>query len=197
MQTRWTRRGSRRSSTRWSPARTPTSIAKDSRRRDRSSTACSTCGTWDSRSRSACRSSAGYRATFDAQHARLYGYSNPARAAEIVNVRVKASGITSKPALPRATSATSEAPEPMTVRPAWFTSRPVDTPVFRTETLEAGAAAMGPAILAGAQATTVIPPNFRFRIDALGNVIASRVSAGGRVRKASSARLAATVSQAS
>ena len=49
---------------------------------------------------------------------------------------------------------------------------------------------MGPAMLAGAQATTVVPPHFRFRVDVLGNVIASRVSAGDR-RRATTAALAA------
>ena len=136
----------------------------------------------------------GYRETFDAQHARLYGYSNAARPAEIVNVRVKASGVTDKPALPRATSAEPAAPVPVTLRPAWFAGRRVETAVFRTEALAAGEAAMGPAILAGGQATTVIPPNFRFRVDALGNVIASRVSSGGRRRATKAAPAAVPVS---
>lgn len=82
----------------------------------------------------------------------------------------------------------------MTVRPAWFAGRRVETAVFRTEALAAGEAAMGPAILAGGQATTVIPPNFRFRVDALGNVIASRVSSGGRRRATKAAPAAVPVS---
>jgi len=137
---------------------------------------------------------AGYRREFDAQHARLYGYSNASRPAEIVNVRVKASGLTDKPALPRATSAEPATPVPSAVRAAWFSGRRVETAVYRTEALVAGDAATGPAILAGGQATTVIPPNFRFRVDVQGNVIASRVSAGGRRRQPVSTRDTVSVS---
>ena len=62
----------------------------------------------------ACRSTAGLpRRRSTRQHARLYGYANPARPAEIVNVRVHGDRRSpTKPALPRATSASTAAPRP-------------------------------------------------------------------------------------
>jgi N-methylhydantoinase A/oxoprolinase/acetone carboxylase beta subunit len=62
-------------------------------------------------------------------------------------------------------------------RPAWFGGRPIDAAIYRWEDLPFGAAGTGPAIVAGAGATAVIPPAFRFRIDEFGNVVAVRGSA--------------------
>jgi N-methylhydantoinase A/oxoprolinase/acetone carboxylase beta subunit len=123
-----------------------------------------------------------HRAEFDRRHERQYGYANPRRPVEIVNLRVKAVGRTSKPELPRATPATDRRPEPSAVRPGRFAGRTMPTSIYRDAALTAGAGAEGPAILAGAQATTVIPPNYRFRIDEFGNVIATRLTSSTRRR---------------
>ncbi len=115
-----------------------------------------------------------YRAEFDKRHQQLYGYANPRRGAEIVNLRVKAIGITQKPQLPRETLGELMAAAPQAMRPAVFDGRSQSTALYRRDDLQAGAAAAGPAIVAGREATTVIPPNFKFRIDTLGNIIATR-----------------------
>ena len=112
-----------------------------------------------------------YRARFDREHGRLYGYSNPDRATEVVAVRVRASGITSKPRLPFAKPRRS-APRPESLRPAIFGGRAVKTAHYRWPALTPGAAARGPAIITGAEATVVVPPGFRFAVDGFGNVIA-------------------------
>jgi N-methylhydantoinase A/oxoprolinase/acetone carboxylase beta subunit len=129
----------------------------------------------------------GYREEFDRRHERLYGYANPGRPAEVVTLRVKAIGRTDKPSLPRMAPAAAAAPEPSAMRPAFFGGRQVDAAVHRMEDLPPGTAGSGPAILAGAQATTVVTPAFRFRIDELGNVIATR--AGERPPRARQADL--------
>jgi N-methylhydantoinase A/oxoprolinase/acetone carboxylase beta subunit len=123
-----------------------------------------------------------HRAEFDRRHERQYGYANPRRPVEIVNLRVKAIGRTSKPELPRVAPERDRRAEPASTRPARFAGRTVPTAIYRDAALAAGVAAEGPAILAGAQATTVIPPNYRFRVDELGNVIAMRLAAHGRKR---------------
>jgi N-methylhydantoinase A/oxoprolinase/acetone carboxylase beta subunit len=115
-----------------------------------------------------------FRAAFDLRHAQLYGYANPGRAAEIVNVRVKAVGITDKPHLPQEACDAAGLPPPVRVGATWFEGRRHATPVFHLEHLLPGAGGDGPALLAGAQATTVIPPHYAFRIDSLGNVVATR-----------------------
>jgi N-methylhydantoinase A/oxoprolinase/acetone carboxylase beta subunit len=135
-------------------------------------------------------SGASCRAEFDQRHERQYGYANPRRAVEIVNLRVKAVGRTSKPELPRAARVADRQPEPSAMRPTRFAGRSVPTAIYRDAALVAGMTAAGPAILAGAQATTVIPPNYRFRIDELGNVIATRL-ASRRPRRARRADAAA------
>jgi N-methylhydantoinase A/oxoprolinase/acetone carboxylase beta subunit len=119
-----------------------------------------------------------YRATFDARHQQTYGYANPRRGAEVVNLRVKAIGVTNKPALPHETAAASmPAPEPSSSRKARFGGRATSMAVYRRDDLHAGMEADGPALIAGPEATTVITPAFRFRVDEAGNIIASRRSA--------------------
>jgi N-methylhydantoinase A/oxoprolinase/acetone carboxylase beta subunit len=120
----------------------------------------------------------GFRDAFDRRHEQLYGYASPGRPAEIVNLRVKAIGVTVKPELPRADAASGALPAPIAVRRAWFGGRPHDTPVFHVDTLDPGAEGRGPAILAGAQATTVVTPDYRFAIDGFRNVIATAPERG-------------------
>ena len=63
---------------------------------------------------------------------------------------------------------------------AW--SKRVATAFYRWEGLAPGSVAEGPAVVAGGQATAVVPPGFRFRIDEFGNLVAVRrvAQAGGR-----------------
>jgi len=116
----------------------------------------------------------GLREAFDQRHERLYGYANPKRPTEAVNLRVKAVGLTDKPVLPRAEAVKRFLPQPAAMRPAWFGGRERPTAIFRREAIEPGMAGGGPAILAGGQATTVVPPGWRFRVDEVGSVVAAR-----------------------
>ena len=119
---------------------------------------------------------AGYRAAFNRLHGRTYGYANAARAVEVVNLRVVATGRVAKPRLPRATHVRTSAPRPVAVRPARFNGRQWKTPTFQWEQLAAGARARGPAVIMGAEATAVIPPGWAFHVDRQGNVICARTS---------------------
>jgi len=110
---------------------------------------------------------------FDRAHEKQYGYANPDRSKEIVNVRVKAAGITEKPALPFVRPRRAAAPRPAAVRQGRFDGRLHRTAFYRWDALQPGAAASGPAVIAGGEATVVIPPRFRFRIDGFGNVVAT------------------------
>jgi N-methylhydantoinase A/oxoprolinase/acetone carboxylase beta subunit len=112
--------------------------------------------------------------SFSERHQLLYGYSNSTRATEIVNIRVNAAGITQKHLFPAA----DVAPRPLTsaieTRPVWFERRWWDTAIFHQETMEPGSEGDGPAIITGGQSTIVITPNFSFRIDGVGTLIATR-----------------------
>jgi N-methylhydantoinase A len=59
---------------------------------------------------------------------------------------------------------------PTAIRPVWFQQRWHDTPVYRREHLTPGATLTGPAIVEQLDATTVIEPGDRVRVDALGNL---------------------------
>lgn len=117
--------------------------------------------------------SKGYRRAFNNRHQQLYGYSDPARPTEIVALRVKASGITDKPDLPQSPERFSH-PQPISIRPAWFCGRMVQTAFYRWDGIGAGARARGPAVVTGGEATAFIPPAFAFRVDCFGNLIVGR-----------------------
>jgi N-methylhydantoinase A/oxoprolinase/acetone carboxylase beta subunit len=115
-----------------------------------------------------------YRTDFDRQHGRLYGYSNPDRAVEVVAVRVRAAGITDKPSLPFTRPKRMARPQPAAIRPGRFDGRTHKVAFYRWPDLQPGHAASGPAVITGAEATAVVPPGFRFQIDGFGNVVANR-----------------------
>jgi len=115
-----------------------------------------------------------YRARFDREHGRTYGYANPARATEVVNVRVTATGVTPKPTLPSVRSRKPYRPTPSAVRPGRFGGRTVKVAFHRWDDLRPGAAARGPAVIAGPEATAIIPPGWQFVVDRFSNLIATR-----------------------
>lgn len=115
-----------------------------------------------------------YRRDFDRRHARLYGYANPARPIEVVAVRVTAAGITDKPRLPRARVRAPITPRPAFRRPGRFAGRTTRVSFYRWPDLEPGSRGAGPAVVTGGEATVVVPPGFRFRVDGFGNVIVTR-----------------------
>ncbi|HVQ42608.1 MAG TPA: hydantoinase/oxoprolinase family protein, partial [Vicinamibacterales bacterium] len=116
-----------------------------------------------------------FAAEFHRRHGTLYGYSNPDRAIEAVAVRVQAAAVMPKLRLsstrPRTATARLHAS-----RTARFDGASRKTAYFRWPDLRPGANARGPAVIAGPEATAVVPPGWRFRIDGFGNVIATRSS---------------------
>ncbi len=111
---------------------------------------------------------------FHREHQRLYGHANPSRPTEIVNVRVNAAGITEKHTFPSAEAVPQPLPQPVDIRPAWFEGRLWDTAVYHRESLLPGMEGEGPAIVSGSEATVVLTPRFRFRIDGVETLIATR-----------------------
>jgi N-methylhydantoinase A/oxoprolinase/acetone carboxylase beta subunit len=111
---------------------------------------------------------------FHAQHQRLYGHANPSRITEVVNVRVNAAGITQKHSFGSAECVSAPLPAPVSTRQAWFGGRLWETAVYHRELLRAGMEGDGPAILSGGESTVVITPGFRFRIDGVGTLVATR-----------------------
>ena len=112
----------------------------------------------------------GLVATFHAAHKRSYGFHSKTETVEFVNLKVKAVGLYDKPPLP--TLAERPDAEPASRRRTFFTTGTwYDTPVFQRDSLAAGQALTGPAIIEQLDATTLIFPGDRGVVDAWGNLI--------------------------
>ncbi len=105
---------------------------------------------------------------FHQEHQRVYGYSNPERAIEIVTVRVRARLDVQKPALVSQRPKSGKSKKPMTRRihsgGAWR-----DTPVYPRSSLTA-ATLQGPALILDYGSTTLIPPGWTFSVDKVGSL---------------------------
>ncbi len=122
-----------------------------------------------------------YPEAFHRTHAKLYGYANPGRATEIIQLRVKATGRTDKPALTLGAPSIAASrdgwdspPKPTATKPTIFRRRPVPTPIYHRDQLTPGISAAGPAILLTGQSTNVITPAFSWTIDTAGTLVATR-----------------------
>jgi N-methylhydantoinase A/oxoprolinase/acetone carboxylase beta subunit len=110
---------------------------------------------------------------FHEQHHTLYGYADRTRPTEVVNLRVHAAGITRKHELAGGEAEARELPAPLSTAQTRFAGEWLPTPIYAQEALLQGCAGAGPAIVAGGEATIVIPPGFAFRIDGAENLIAT------------------------
>jgi N-methylhydantoinase A len=112
-------------------------------------------------------------ADFHALHDRLYTFSDPTAPVEILNLRVEATGLTDRIALPEiARAAPGRRPEPDHERLASLDpGPPCATPIYRREALLADHLIHGPAIVDQLDATTVILPGQSARTDRFGNLI--------------------------
>lgn len=117
-------------------------------------------------------------AAFHRAHARRYGYADPARAVEVVNVRLRAVGVREKPPRGRAGLLRRERRPPRAAWlkrvPVYFDGRRLPTHFFVRERLRPGNEILGPAVLAEYSATTVVPPGWRAAVDAYENLLLER-----------------------
>lgn len=124
--------------------------------------------------------SANFISAFHEQHHTLYGYANRTRPTEVVNLRVNAAGLTRKHPLGCGEVGVRELPAPLSMAQARFAGAWHETPIYAQDILLPGCAGAGPAIVAGGEATIVIPPDFAFHIDGAENLIATAKSGGAR-----------------
>jgi N-methylhydantoinase A len=111
-------------------------------------------------------------AAFHHAHERRYGYADTARAVEVVNIRVRVIGLTPKPELPRSRPGAADPRKALTgQRRAWFGGRAITAVLYRREKLRAGNVVRGPAVISEYSATTLVPPGWRARVDAYGNLV--------------------------
>ncbi len=116
-----------------------------------------------------------YEAAFHDLHERRYGYADPTRATEVVNVRLRAVGSTEKPPVPRHELAGEDAAAAiigdwrMVFDGVEHASHLVD----RTK-LQPGNIFSGPALVVEYSTTTVVPPDFSCTVDGGENLILGR-----------------------
>ena len=110
---------------------------------------------------------------FFAAHERSYGYHNPDDPVEVVNVRVTAIGRLQGPGQGGARAPAEAGPPAADYRrPVWYDGvAALDTPVYDRDKLAPGQELTGPAVIEQLDATTVLAPGDRCRIDQAGNLI--------------------------
>lgn len=110
------------------------------------------------------------RAAFDAQHERIFGHSDPAAPAQMINLRLVISSPTAKPRL-LPIAAGSGSPEPRSHVTCHLDGESRTVPFYRREDFLAGQSVAGPAIIAQDDSTTCVPPGMAVDVDGFGNLV--------------------------
>ncbi|HEU5228987.1 MAG TPA: hydantoinase/oxoprolinase family protein, partial [Ktedonobacteraceae bacterium] len=112
---------------------------------------------------------------FHAAHEQRFGYNDPGERVQVVNVRLKARGLTQHPELERRERVSNATAQPAFVSPAIFAgpSGPLSStvPIYQRASLVPGAILSGPAIVIQYDTTTVIPPGWQTQVDSVSNLI--------------------------
>jgi N-methylhydantoinase A len=117
------------------------------------------------------------RDRFDARHAQIHGHAARERPVEVVSYRLRVRVGVPKyqppaqaaPASPRAPAAAVKGRRAISLAAVT-----VDATVYERDRLDIGASVAGPAIVEQFDATTVIPPGWRGRVDGHRNLILQR-----------------------
>ncbi len=116
---------------------------------------------------------------FHLHHEQRYGYADVERATEVVNVRLRAVGKTTKPPVPEYEL---EGKDPAAAHSGTITmvfdGFDHDAPIFDRSRLKPGNSLSGPALVVEYSTTTVVPPAFRCTVDRLANLILEQDHAG-------------------
>jgi N-methylhydantoinase A len=109
---------------------------------------------------------------FHTAHRQRYGYADPARAVEVVNVRVRLAATTGPATFPKQKPRRGDARQAILRRArVVFDGRPHQSPIYQRDLLRPGDVFAGPAILVEYSATTVLPPGCQAKVDAYGNLV--------------------------
>ncbi len=112
---------------------------------------------------------------FHIAHERRFGYSDLNERVEVVNVRLKARGLTTHPELEPQEVIQDAVAEPTMMRNVIFVGGdgPMNykVPVYERLALRPGMIIAGPAIITQYDTTTVVPPEWSMQVDMIGNLI--------------------------
>ena len=111
-------------------------------------------------------------AAFHERHAQRFGYARPEETVEVVTLRLRGRQPGAPVDLPAISQAVTSADAALLkTKPVWFSEKgPTPTPCYTRSELRAGHELDGPAIVLQYDTTIVIPPHWKGRIDAWGNV---------------------------
>jgi N-methylhydantoinase A len=116
-----------------------------------------------------------FEAKFHVAHRARYGYADSSRPTEIVSLRLRAAGITQKPAIKRERPGKTDRVESQHIARVYWAARATRVPVYARETLSAGSRLAGPAIITEYSSTTLIPPRFRVEVDPWLNLVIAKL----------------------
>ncbi|MBD3414391.1 MAG: hypothetical protein GF421_08180 [Candidatus Aminicenantes bacterium] len=107
-------------------------------------------------------------------HERIYSYSHPDRLVEIVNIRLKAMGITQKVQLKKISKAGSSPDKArLTKQNIYYKGKQEQAVIYDRSFLKPGNRIFGPALVVDTESTTFIPSDFRSEIDPYLNIVLS------------------------
>jgi N-methylhydantoinase A len=114
-------------------------------------------------------------AGFHRAHEVRYGYHDVKRAVEIVNLRVRATGVTEKPELSRIARAARKSRARISrTLDCVLDQRRCSAALISRDDLRAGASFSGPAVLSEYSATTLVPAGWHGNVDAYGQILLTR-----------------------
>ncbi len=116
---------------------------------------------------------------FHRTHEQRFGYNDPNEQVHVVNVRLKARGLTTQPILETQAVTHGVKATPYNTQHTVFATAngysTLDTPIYDRATLIPGVEIAGPAIITQYDTTTVLPPGWYAQIDAVRNLIVELV----------------------
>jgi N-methylhydantoinase A len=112
---------------------------------------------------------------FHVRFQETYGHSRPGHYIELVNLRLSSFGVVKKSVFPIYESkGKSVVQAQKDERQVYFQGRFLEMPIYERDLLPCEEAVKGPAVIEENGATTVIPPDWRVRMDSYGNLLLSR-----------------------
>ena len=118
---------------------------------------------------------ANVRPRFDERHAQIHGHAAKERAVEVVSYRVRLRVTVPKYEPIEEEQAPRRHPpsvESKGTRHVFFEPEvPIETAIYERDVLDVGTVVNGPAIIEQFDATTVVPPAWRARVDGLRNLV--------------------------
>ncbi len=108
---------------------------------------------------------------FHQAHQARYGHADAGKAVEIVSLRLRAIGVTEKPALAAAARIRKHQAKPARTAEVVLTGKPVRVPVYEREALVPGAQLAAPAIVVEYGSTTLLPGGWQAGVDRWQNLV--------------------------